>query len=204
MRSPPQHRPENGGVFPLAVLAGHIAAAPLAGCLLVAAGIAARTAAGPGLLAGDSGHRGGRAGTAAASRGPREAGRAVHGRVRTETFGMHPGQVPAARRFARAVLAGHPAADDAELLACELVTNALRHARGATKVRVTVAVGQAGVHVEVTDDGTAGVPHWREAAADAEGGWGFHLVDEIATRWGFLRGETGTRCWFDLGSEEAL
>lgn len=125
----------------------------------------------------------------------------VHEQVQAETFGRHPGEVLAARRFVRAVLAGHPAAAEAELLACELVTNALLHAHDAAKVTVTVAAGETAVHVEVTDDGTAGVPHWREAAAGAEGGWGFHLVNEIATRWGFLRDKTGTCCWFDLDGE---
>jgi anti-sigma regulatory factor (Ser/Thr protein kinase) len=167
-------------------------------------GIAARAAAAPGLLTGHPGHRSGSAGTAPASRDPREEGLVMQQQVQAEVFARHPHEVPAARRFVRAVLAGHPGADDAELLACELVTNALRHAHGATKVTVTVAVGRVGVHVEVTDDGTAGVPHWREAAADAEGGWGFHLVNEIATRWGFLRDTAGTRCWFDLDGKEAL
>ena len=128
----------------------------------------------------------------------------VHERVQEQTFGRHPAAVPAARRFVRAVLAGHPAAADAELLACELATNTIRHARNATKVTVTVTAGGAGVHVEVTGDGTAGVPHWRAAAAGAEGGWGFHLVNEIAARWGFSRDKTGTCCWFDLDGEAAL
>jgi anti-sigma regulatory factor (Ser/Thr protein kinase) len=124
--------------------------------------------------------------------------------VQAKTFARHPSEVPSARRFVRAVLAGHPSADDAELLACELVTNTLLHAHDATMVTVTVAVGETVVHVEVTDDGTAGVPHWREASADAEGGRGFHMINEIAVRWGFLRGKAGTCCWFDLGGEGSL
>ncbi len=121
--------------------------------------------------------------------------------VQAETFARHPGEVPAARRFVRAVLAGHPSAADAELLACELVTNTLLHAHDAAEVTVAVAVGETVVHVEVTDDGTAGVPHWREASADAEGGRGFHMINEIAVRWGFLREKAGTCCWFDLGGD---
>jgi anti-sigma regulatory factor (Ser/Thr protein kinase) len=121
--------------------------------------------------------------------------------VQAETFARHPSEVPAARRFVRAVLAGHPSAADAELLACELVTNTLLHAHDAAEVTVAVAVGETVVHVEVTDDGTAGVPHWREAGADAEGGRGFHMINEIAVRWGFLREQAGTCCWFDLGGE---
>jgi anti-sigma regulatory factor (Ser/Thr protein kinase) len=128
----------------------------------------------------------------------------VHEQVQAQTFGRHPGEVPCARRFVRTVLAGHPAAADAELLASELVTNTLLHVHNATKVTVTVTAGPTGVHVDVTDDGTAGVPRWREAAADAEGGRGFHLVNEIATSWGFRRERTGTCCWFDLDGDRAL
>ena len=125
-------------------------------------------------------------------------------RVLVKTLGRHPSEVPAARRFVRAVLAGHPAAGDAELLACELVTNAVVHADGAAAVTVRVAACGAAVHVEVADDGTGGVPHWREPAVGAEGGRGFQLVNEIATRWGFLRDQAGTCCWFDLEDTEAL
>jgi anti-sigma regulatory factor (Ser/Thr protein kinase) len=185
---------------------GPAAATPVAECLLPATGrgIAAPAAAAPGPLTGDPGNRSSSAGMAPARRHPREEGLIVHEQVQAATFGRQPSEAPAARRFVRAVLAGHPAAADAELLACELVTNALRHAHNAAQVTVTVAAGSTGVHVEVTDDGTAGAPHWREAAAGAEGGWGFHLVNEIAARWGFLRDTTGTCCWFDLDDKGAL
>src|SRR5512142_2520290 len=49
----------------------------------------------------------------------------------TRSFGRRPDEVPAARRFIREALDGHPAAFDAELRACELVTNTgpARHRR---------------------------------------------------------------------------
>jgi anti-sigma regulatory factor (Ser/Thr protein kinase) len=128
-------------------------------------------------------------------------GLVMHEQVQAETFARHPSEVPAARRFVRGALTGHPAAADAELLTCELVTNALLHAADAAKVTVTVILRGAIVHAEVSDDGRSGVPHWREIPADAEGGRGFHLVNEIAARWGFLRDENRSCCWFDLGSE---
>lgn len=124
--------------------------------------------------------------------------------AQVKTLSRNPREVPAARRFVRNVLAGHPAAGDAELLASELVTNAVVHADAAGQVTVRVVAGEAEVHVEVADDGTAGVPAWREAAADAESGRGFQLVNEISTRWGFLRDQAGTCCWFDLDDSEAL
>ncbi len=123
------------------------------------------------------------------------------------TFARTPGEVPAARHFVRAVLGEHPAAEDTELLACELVTNAVVHAGDAVKVTVAVTVSGPLVHVEVTDDGIAGLPHWRDADAgnDAEGGRGFWVLDAYAARWGFVREKATatTTCWFDLSAGEA-
>ena len=114
------------------------------------------------------------------------------------TFGRRPEEVPAARRFIRDALDGHPAAFDAELLTCELVTNAVQHATDAGWVTVAVMHRGAVVHVDVVDDGRSGLPHWREATSQDEGGRGFQLVNEIAERWGFLRERAGTCVWFEL------
>jgi serine/threonine-protein kinase RsbW len=116
----------------------------------------------------------------------------------TRTFERRPEEVPVARRFIRDALAGHPASYDAELLTCELVTNAVQHASDAE--RVTVAITRRGVvvHVDVIDDGRAGLPHWREVSGYDEGGRGFQLVNEIAQRWGFLREPIGTCVWFEV------
>jgi hypothetical protein len=54
------------------------------------------------------------------------------------------------------------------------------------------------VHIDVIDDGRSGLPHWREATGQDEGGRGFQLVNEIAERWGFLRERGGTCVWFEL------
>ena len=124
-----------------------------------------------------------------------------------ETFARKPGEVPAARRFVRAVLGEHPAAHDAELLCSELVTNFLQHTADATKVTVAVTVSGAVVHVEVTGDGIAGLPHWRDAdpGGYVEGGRGFWLLNGIATRWGFVRERVPATslCWFELPGEAA-
>jgi len=114
------------------------------------------------------------------------------------TFGRRPEEVPAARRFIRDALDSHPAAFDAELLTCELVTNAVQHATDAGWVTVAVMRRGAVVHVDVIDDGRSGLPHWREATSQDEGGRGFQLVNEIAERWGFLRERAGTCVWFEL------
>jgi anti-sigma regulatory factor (Ser/Thr protein kinase) len=121
----------------------------------------------------------------------------------TRTFGRRPDEVPAARRFIRDALDGHPASFDAELLTCELVTNAVQHATDADWVTVAVMVRGTVVHVDVVDDGRSGLPHWREATGQDEGGRGFQLVNEIAERWGFLRERAGTCVWFELAPEDA-
>ncbi len=132
-------------------------------------------------------------------------GQAPECQAETFTFARKPCEVPAARRFLRAVLAGHPAAEEAELLGCEIFTNAVLHALDAAKVTVTVTVSATVVHIGVTDDGIAGVPHWRDVSLDAEGGRGFWLLNDIAARWGFVREKaTATStCWFELPGEAA-
>ena len=106
--------------------------------------------------------------------------------------------MPVARRFIRDALADHPSSLDAALLACELVTNAVQHATDAAGVTVAVIRSGAVVHVDVIDDGQGGLPYWRDADGHDEGGRGFHLVNEIAQRWGFLRERAGTCVWFEL------
>ena len=126
--------------------------------------------------------------------GPRSARPAAAAR----TFERRAEEVPAARRFVRDVLAGHPAGGDAELLTCELVTNAVRHAIDAAQVTVAVLRRGGVVHVDVVDDGCTGLPHWREADGHDEGGRGFLLVNALAERWGFLRERSGTCVWFEI------
>ncbi len=121
----------------------------------------------------------------------------------TRTFTRRPEEVPAARRFVRDALRDHPGSMDAELLACELITNAIQHAADASAITVVVVRhGEQGqyVHVDVIDDGHTGLPHWREAGRSDESGRGFQLVNEIAHRWGFVRENAGTCVWFEIAS----
>ena len=117
----------------------------------------------------------------------------------SRTFARRAEEVPVARRFVRDLLAGHPACVEAELLTCELVTNAVQHAVGAAGVTVAVTCRGPVVHVDVIDDDRTGLPHWREAGGQDEGGRGFLLVNEISQRWGFLRERASTCVWFELG-----
>jgi anti-sigma regulatory factor (Ser/Thr protein kinase) len=68
--------------------------------------------------------------------------------------------VPVARLFVRAFLGSHPHARDAELIASEYVTNAVRHTASGEggAVHVTVVAAPGGVRIEVTDHGSAAGP----------------------------------------------
>jgi anti-sigma regulatory factor (Ser/Thr protein kinase) len=129
---------------------------------------------------------------------PAVPGTAQTSPAQTRSFARRADEVRSARRFVRACLSDHPGAADAELLACELVTNAVQHATDATAVTVTVLRCGEIVHVDVIDDGRACLPRWREATGDDESGRGFQLVNEIAYRWGFFREPASTCMWFEI------
>ncbi len=128
------------------------------------------------------------------------AGTGVHEHVRTTTFPRHIQAAPTARQFVRQAAAGHPAADDAVLLAAELIANSVVHAVDATTVTITVAVSEAFIRVDVRDDGALGIPHMRSSDPEAEDGRGFRLINQIARRWGFTREPGGSCCWAEIAS----
>lgn len=89
----------------------------------------------------------------------------------------------------------HELTDTAQLLASELITNALRHAHG--PIRVHLRVHDAFLRCEVEDaDPTGPVP--RTAGADAESGRGIELVVALAQTWGSDSTLTGKTTWFEL------
>jgi anti-sigma regulatory factor (Ser/Thr protein kinase) len=127
----------------------------------------------------------------------------VHEHVSTKTFPRHIRAAPSARHFVRQAADGHPAADDALLLAAEMIANSLCHAVDATAVTITVAVSQALIRIDVRDDGTLGIPHMRPDGPDAEDGRGFRLINQIARRWGFIREPGGSCCWAEVTTTAA-
>ncbi|MEU5836496.1 SpoIIE family protein phosphatase [Streptomyces diacarni] len=93
--------------------------------------------------------------------------------------------------------------DTGVLLVSELVTNALRYARGPIGVRMVRDTGQqAGVQgrvlvVEVSDP-MPEPPRERVVTEDQEGGRGIQLVAGEARRWGTRIGPEGKTVWFEL------
>jgi anti-sigma regulatory factor (Ser/Thr protein kinase) len=82
-----------------------------------------------------------------------------------------------------------------ELVATELATNAVQHARS----DMTVIVRYLGpvVRIEV-GDGSRHLPQPRSADDDALDGRGLTLVDALSTEWGVLPTRIGKRVWCDV------
>jgi anti-sigma regulatory factor (Ser/Thr protein kinase) len=128
--------------------------------------------------------------------------------------------VPVARLFVRAFLGSHPHTGDAELIASEYVTNAVRHTASGQggAIHVTVAATPDGVRIEVTDHGSAtsraaggelagesrgaapGPARPGAGAWEDENGRGLLIVDSLATRWGHYGfGDGQVTAWAELG-----
>jgi anti-sigma regulatory factor (Ser/Thr protein kinase) len=112
-----------------------------------------------------------------------------------------PDQVTVVRAFVKATLQDWEMADridDTTLVASELVTNAILHAR--TPLRVVLQVRDLDVvRVEVTDDN----PRSPVRAPDDGGattGRGLHVVAGAATNWGTHTEGTGKTVWAELGA----
>jgi len=84
---------------------------------------------------------------------------------------------------------------DAELLVSELVTNAVLHARSAT--RVTIDHDGTTVRIAVCDDSPTR-PRLRDYGPEAVTGRGLVIVDRIARRWGVDPSDDGKCVWFEI------
>ncbi len=110
-----------------------------------------------------------------------------------------------ARRFTRAALtavvdrAGSGVLDDTELVASELVANAVR--AGARVIDIHVDVHRDHVEVAVVDDGT-GWPTPRTPDAGDTSGRGLQIVTSLALSWGVTVPRDGrTIVWAQLGCD---
>jgi anti-sigma regulatory factor (Ser/Thr protein kinase) len=104
------------------------------------------------------------------------------------TLPSTPYSVRMARFYIRAALSYHALGDyaeDAEMVASELITNALTHAGApAIGLELTCLEGTRALAIVVTDPCQV-PPIKRHPAADTEHGRGLHVVEALSARWGW-------------------
>jgi anti-sigma regulatory factor (Ser/Thr protein kinase) len=117
--------------------------------------------------------------------------------TRVRRFSCRPESVTAARGFVRETLReqAQELVDAAELMACELATNCVQHAR--TDFELSISDGLGEIRVEVSDAGR-GRPTLRSPTVLEPSGRGLRIVQGLSTAWGVVPGEDGTRVWFTL------
>jgi anti-sigma regulatory factor (Ser/Thr protein kinase) len=95
--------------------------------------------------------------------------------------------VPEARRHVRklaeTVLGYGDRAYEVGVCASETIGNAIRHG-GGDEVQILVSADETTLGVEITDDGSGGLPHQQVEAA--ESGRGMLIVAALADRWGYV------------------
>lgn len=82
-----------------------------------------------------------------------------------------------------------------ELIASELVTNAIRYAQSPIQLRLILE--EHSLIYEVSDGSTT-TPHLRRARTYDEGGRGLFIVAQLAERWGTRHGRHGKTIWAEL------
>jgi anti-sigma regulatory factor (Ser/Thr protein kinase) len=115
-----------------------------------------------------------------------------------------PGSARQARRAARRAMEAWGMADlsgDTELLASELVTNAVEHSGGQSigfvLRRLADVEGQDAVTCEVSDSSPV-LPKARDAGPDADRGRGLAIVTALASASGVWTSPGGKTTWFTL------
>ena len=85
---------------------------------------------------------------------------------------------------------------DVMLLVSELVTNSVKYgAEGALKLKIDAPTPKR-LRVEVVNQGSSFEPKARARPKTEAGGWGLHLVETLADRWGVHAGST--HVWFEI------
>ncbi len=111
-------------------------------------------------------------------------------------------QAPAAARRSLERLHGQldPAGlETMRLLVSELVTNSVRHARleDGGWISVSVEENRRALRVAVTDPGIGFDERPGPPQPGDPSGWGLHLVEQLADRWGVSR-DGQTMVWFEI------
>lgn len=115
----------------------------------------------------------------------------------------HPGSVRIAREALRSLtgVVGDAVIARAELVVSELVTNAIRHGSDRDDdVVLRLTVDGTGIIGAVSDHGPSFEPprDWPELSTP--GGFGLHIVAELATAWSVDRSEAGNDVRFVLSA----
>ena len=85
---------------------------------------------------------------------------------------------------------------DVKLLVSELITNSVKYG-GDGEVHLQMRSDHDGhIRIEVVDQGSGFIPVARNRPATEAGGWGLHLVETLADRWGVHEGST--HVWFEI------
>lgn len=85
---------------------------------------------------------------------------------------------------------------DVKLLVSELITNSVKYGSDGD-VRLEIRSDRPDhIRVEVVDQGSGFIPVARDRPATEAGGWGLHLVETLADRWGVHEGST--HVWFEI------
>jgi anti-sigma regulatory factor (Ser/Thr protein kinase) len=90
---------------------------------------------------------------------------------------------------------------DVKLLVSELVTNSVKYGRSECVRLELSGDGDGALRVEVVDEGGGFVPVARDRPATEAGGWGLHLVQTLADRWGVAA--EASRVWFEIARGSA-
>ncbi|OKJ04645.1 protein phosphatase [Streptomyces sp. CB01249] len=123
------------------------------------------------------------------------------GRLQQHVGQNDPEALSSARHMIRAAVRAWGAkdrADEVELAADELVTNALMHTDGGAIVTIRVLTGpERRLRVDVEDRSSA-LPRRREAGEAGVSGRGLLLVDQLADAWGVESRGTGKCVWSEF------
>ncbi len=126
-----------------------------------------------------------------------------------ETSVTYPGLaaiVPSARRFVRGILASSPRAADMELIAAELISNAILHSpagAGGGEFTVCVKTGAGWARIEVSDAGTGEWHPLPQGHDDDEYGRGLAIVAAIADKLGHDVSARGQIVWAEVAWPDA-
>jgi anti-sigma regulatory factor (Ser/Thr protein kinase) len=90
----------------------------------------------------------------------------------------------------------------AVLLVSELAGNVIRHARNGDAMVLRLRAGDGWLRIEVQDD-DAQLPSPRDPSMLDESGFGFVLIEALASKWGVHQAPGGKTVWAELATDTA-